>query len=151
MQRERKNGPGRQDVARAHMAKVWFVLSKKGSSQTQQFLTHWALKLLEGSSDFSALQGLTWAPIVHHVAHGLILSIEAKATEFAHLWKKAQTFSNAYFFQQDYLNYTPWAWARGPIQSFIIHNGLELTSLHVIHTISCLTQALLSTEYPKKN
>lgn len=85
MQSERKNGSGRQDVARAHMAKVWFGLSKRGSSQTQPFLTHSALSLLEGSSDFPALQRLTWAPVVHHTAHGLILSIEAKATDFTHL------------------------------------------------------------------
>lgn len=128
MQSKRKNGSGRQDVARAHMAKVWFVLSKRGSSQTQQFLTHSALRLLEGSSDFSALQRLTWAPVVHHMTHGLILSTEAKATEFAHLWKEAQTPSNAYSFQQDYLNYTPWAWASGPTQSFTSTNGLEMVS-----------------------
>lgn len=61
------------------------MLSKRGSSQTQQFLRRLALRLLEGSSDFSALQRLAWAPVVHHMAHGLILSTEAKATEFAHL------------------------------------------------------------------
>jgi len=66
------------------------------------------LRLLEGSSDFSALQRLTWAPVVHHMAHGLVLSVEAKATELAHLWKKAQTSSKCtLFFQQDYLNSTP--------------------------------------------
>lgn len=97
---------GRQDVARTHMAKVWIVLSKKGSSQTQQFLSLASLRLLEGSSDFPALQRLAWAPVVHHAAHRLILSTEAKATEFAHLWEKAQPSSNAYSLQQDHLNYT---------------------------------------------
>lgn len=129
MQSERKNGSGRQDAARAHMAKVWFVLSKRGSSQTQQFLTRSALRLLEGSSDFSALQRLTWAPVVHHMAHGLILSTEAKATEFAHLWKKSTNILKCTLLsQQDYLNCTPRAWARGPTQKFASTNGLEMAS-----------------------
>lgn len=94
MQSKRKNGSGRQDVAWAHMARVDLGLAK-GAPHTQQFLTLSALRLLEGGSDFSALQRLARAPVVHHMAHGLILSVEAKATEFAHLWEKAQISSNA--------------------------------------------------------
>lgn len=155
--KETKNKSGKQDVARAHAAKVWFVLSKRGSSQTQQLLMASALRLLEGSSDFSALQGLTWPPVVNHMAHGLILSTEAKATEFAHLWKKAQTSSNACScFSRTTRGIHLGPQPQVPLKSFTHTNersqdGITVhTCVSAFHTHHFLTQALLPTKYPSK-
>lgn len=133
------------------------MLSKRGSSQTQQLLMASVLRLLEGSSDFSVLQGLTWSPVVNHMAHGLILSTEAKATEFAHLWKKAQTSSNAcscfsrttggiHLRPQPQVQLKSFTrtneWSRGGIT---VHPCVS-----AFHTHHFLTQALLPTKYPSK-
>lgn len=80
------------------------------------------------------------------MAHRLVLSIEAKATEFAHLWKKAPISSNASsHFSWTFWNYTLWAWTMAPAQSFASSSSLEMASapmhLHFIHTISSLDTA----------
>lgn len=77
------------------------------------------------------------------MAHGLILSIEAKATEFAHLWEKAQISSNASsHFSRTFWNYTSWGWTRALTQSVDSTSSLEMasapTGLHFTHTISSL-------------
>lgn len=132
-------------------------LAKRGSSQTQQLLMASVLGLMEGSSDFSALQGLTRPPVVHHMAHGLILSTEAEATEFAHLWKKAQTSSNACSCFSRTIGITHLgpqpqvqlkSFARTTEQS---RDGITAhPCVSAFHPNHFLTQALLSTKYPSK-
>lgn len=66
------------------------------------------------------------------MAHGLILSIEAKATEFAHLWKKAQISSNASsHFSRTFCNYTSWPEPELQPKSFARTSSLDGISIHV--------------------
>lgn len=143
MQSERKNGSGRRDVARAHMAKFDLGLArgaphKNSNSQHCQHRGYWKEALT--SLLFKGWHGRQLSTMWHT---GSFSALKQRPRSLHICGKRQEISPNASSHcSRMFWNYTSWACTRASAQSFASTSSLEMASapthLHFIHTISSL-------------